>query len=66
MVGTHLQAVPYLVLYLGRLEESLPKDGGALRDLFRQRGLGRGETRDRDAEWTATDVVESEPVTEFY
>jgi hypothetical protein len=67
MVGTHLRGVPYLVLYLGRLgEPSLPKDGGRLRDLLCQRGLGGRQTRDGDAEWTATDVVEPEPVTEFY
>ena len=67
MVGTHLRGVPYLVLYLGRLgEPSLAKDGGPLRDLLCQRGLGGRQPRDGDAEWTATDVVEPETVTEFY
>ena len=51
----------------GRLgDPSLPKDRGPICDLVRQRCLGRGETRDGDAIWTATDVVEPEPVTEFY
>src|SRR4029077_5335238 len=58
MVGTHLRSVPYLVLYWGRLgEPSLPKDGGTLRDLLCQRGLGGRQTRNGDAEWTATNVV---------
>ena len=55
-----------LIFEMAQRAIPLPKDGGPLRDLFRQGGLGRGETRNRDSEWTATNVVEPEPVTEFY
>src|SRR4029077_8758982 len=49
---------PILGFYLGRLGgPSLPKDGGTLRDLLCWRGLGGRQTRNWDAEWTATDVV---------
>ena len=51
----------------GRLgDPSLPKDRGPICDLVRQRGLGGGETRDGDAKWTATNVVQPQAVTEFY
>src|SRR5438552_12853999 len=35
-------------------------------DLFCQRGLGSGESRDWNTEWTATDVVQPQAVTEFH
>ena len=34
--------------------------------LFRESGLSGSETRDGDAEWTATDIVEAEAMTEFH
>src|SRR6186997_2114928 len=36
------------------------------RALTFERGLGRGELRDRDAERAATDIIEPEPVAELH
>ena len=66
MVGTHLRGVPYLVFIWDASESHPYQRRRTLRDLLCQRGLGGRQTRNGDAEWTATDVVEPEPVTEFY
>ena len=47
-------------------EKAIHESLGEGCDLFRQRGLGSGESRDWETEWTATDVVESQAVTEFH
>src|SRR5260370_21938597 len=36
------------------------------RRLFRDSGLGGGQTGDRNSEWTATDVIQAEAVAEFH
>src|SRR5690242_13781542 len=45
---------------------SMPKWQRINDQLLRERGLGGGESSDRDSERTATNVIEPQPVTEFH